>query len=389
MQTIVTTEGEAKIEVPDPSLFRTKSGDYAPSLTEVFYNPVMEFCRDISVSAAQVIADKLKDVMACDPLAGVGVRAIRYSKEVRGVSRVLANDRSPKAYELMKRNISMNGVSDKVEPLSLDANVLLRQNKGRFQLLDIDPYGSPAPFLDAACSALARRGMLALTATDTGPLSGTHPRACLRRYGSKPLKTEYCHELGIRILIAFAQRVAGKYEVGLSPLLAHATMHYFRIYLEARGGPARADEMLAGQGYLSHCFACGDRILTTGPVPHPPEKCDCGGGFSHAGPLWLGSLMDRGFLEQVTSDLNARNFKSGYKELMLLNRCHEESQGPPTFYDLNELSRLAGVQSPKISEAVSALRDAGYFASRTHFSDNGVRTDASNGAVKEILRQMT
>ncbi|MDI6884591.1 MAG: tRNA (guanine(10)-N(2))-dimethyltransferase [Hadesarchaea archaeon] len=383
MQTRIVVEGRTKLKVPEPEHFRTLAGDYAPSLARVFYNPYMEFCRDISVSAVQVVVQELGELRACDPLAGVGVRGIRYAKEVKGVLRSIVNDRSPEAFELIKHNIELNRVAGLAEARNSDANALLWENRGRFNFMDLDPFGSPAPFMDAACAALARRGMLAITATDTAPLSGTHARACLRRYGAKPLKTEYCHELGLRILVGFAQRVAGKHEIALEPALAHATQHYFRVYMRARRGAKGADEVLKKQGYVSHCNGCGRRVLSPGLVAELPGICECGGRFSHAGPLWLGALIDRTFAQRVAGDLVRRNFRLRYQELSLLNRCIEEAGGPATFYDLNEIARRAGVSPPKIGALIAELREMGHFASRTHFSNTGFRTNAS---LEELLR---
>ena len=386
VQTIFLTEGKTKIEVPNPETFRTKAGDYAPSLTSVFYNPDMEFCRDISVSVAQSVSKILENIWVCDPLAGVGIRGIRYAKEVKGVLGVLVNDRSKDAFELMKKNIEMNEVGNLVEARSTDANIILFQNSGRFNFVDLDPFGSPAPFMDAACGALSKRGMLAMTATDTAPLSGTHARACLRRYWAKPLKTEYCHELGIRILIAFAQRIGGMHEVSLSPVLAHATRHYFRVYLMAIRGAQRADEVLKNIGFVSHCNFCMRRVFTRGTAVELPSNCECGGRFSHSGPLWLGELIDKQFTREVMDDLSMRNFKLKHQEILLLSRCIEEADGPPTFYDLNELSSCSGISPPKISELITAIRARGYFVSRTHFSNTGFRTDAPIEEIKEILK---
>ena len=379
-------EGRTELEVPELERFRTKAGDYAPSLTSIFYNPHMELCRDISVAAAQVMAEELGGMRACDPLAGVGARGVRYAKEVKGILGVVINDRSREASELARRNVELNGLASLVEVRNEDANVLLWGNRGRFSFVDLDPFGSPAPFVDAACAALARRGMLAITATDTAPLSGTHAKACLRRYGARPLKTEYCHELGIRILIGFVQRVAGKHELALTPVLAHATRHYFRVYLRARRGPSAADELLAQQGYVSHCSACGRRRFTLGMAFGLPSSCECGSESVHAGPLWLGQIMDREFIHGVAGDLVKRNFKFGQQELLLLARCAEEADGPPTFYDVHELARHAGASPPKIIELIAKLRGRGYFASRTHFSGTGFRTNASVDEIPKIFK---
>ncbi len=386
METTVVVEGQAKIEVPEPKSFQTVAGDYAPSLAPVFYNPRMKFSRDISVSALQVLANEHRGLVVCDPLAGVGVRGIRYAKEVTGVSRVVINDRSHTAFELIRRNVDLNDISSLVELKNRDANVLLRESAGEFHFVDLDPFGSPAKFVDSACVALKPRGMLAVTATDTAPLSGVHVRACIRKYGARPLKTEYHHEIGIRILVGFCQRVAGKHELALIPVLAHATLHYFRIYLRAQKGAQRADEVLKQQGYVSHCHVCGRRIFTHGMTPELPSICECGGRLSHAGPLWLGEIMDTTFLSKVTADLMKRNFRLKAEEIALLNRCTEEAGGPPMFYDVHELARRVKTQPPKIAELISKLQKLGHFASRTHFSDTGFRTDADMEEITRIFR---
>lgn len=376
MVTQVITEGATKLEVPELERFRTPAGDYAPSLTKVFYNPLMELSRDISVSVLQILADEFGNLRVCDPLAGVGARGLRYAKEVRGVTKVVVNDRSQGAAELIRRNVELNGLSSSVEVLDEDANVLLWGYGPKFQVVDIDPFGSPAPFVDAACAALARDSMLMLTATDTAPLSGARPNACIRRYGAKPLRTEHCHELGIRILIGFCQRVAGRHELALAPVLAHVTRHYFRVYLRAQRGARRADKVLAQQGYISHCSSCGRRVTSSGIAAELLSTCECGGKLSHAGPLWLGSLVDKGFVQRVMSDLVRRNFKLSQRAFSLLSRCVDEADGPPTFYDVHEVAGRMKVSPPKLAEIIARLRKRGYFASRTHFSGVGLRTDA-------------
>jgi len=384
--TQLITEGKVKLEVPNLSQFKTPAGDYAPSLTPVFYNPRMEPCRDISVSIVQTLANELEDLRVCDPFAGVGVRGVRYAKEVKGISKVLANDYSGEAFELIKRNAELNDLGSLIEVWNEDANALLWRNHDRLDFVDLDPFGSPAPFIDAACAALARRGMLAMTATDTAPLSGTHAAACLRRYSAKPIKTEYCHESGVRILIGFSQRVAGKHDLALVPVLAHSTQHYFRVYLRSRKGAQRADEVLKQLGYVSHCSACGRRVLTYGMVPKLPSACECGSRLVHAGPLWLGKLMDQTFVNKVTGDLAVRNFKLEKQELALLYQCAEEAEGPPMFYDVHEIARHTRVSPPRIAELMTKFRERGYFASRTHFSGTGFRTDAPMDEIIKIFK---
>ena len=51
-----------------------------------------------------------------------------------------------------------------------------------FDYIEIDPFGSPTDFLESSIVRLSRRGILAVTATDTAPLCGTYPNTCKRKY---------------------------------------------------------------------------------------------------------------------------------------------------------------------------------------------------------------
>ena len=54
--------------------------------------------------------------------------------------------------------------------------------------IDIDPFGSPNPFLDSAI-ANKKYVYLAITSTDTSGLAGSYKNACLRKYWALPLHT--------------------------------------------------------------------------------------------------------------------------------------------------------------------------------------------------------
>jgi len=370
------TEGKVKLEVPELEKFRAPTGDYVPSKAEVFYNPHAELVRDIGVAVAQAVAKMVGRLKVCDPLAGSGVRGLRYACEVDGVDCVVLADISPKAIEIIKKNAELNKPPVQIQIVRSDANALLHQMRGRFNFVDLDPFGSPAPFVEAACSALVRGGILALTATDTAALCGSAPSACLRKYGALSLRTEYCHELGARILIGFVQRTAAKHDLAFLPLLAHIARHQMRIYLVGRRKSGEAAEILRGQGFVSHCFSCGRRYLTRGIAAGLPAKCSCGGDLAHAGPLWPGKIFDREFVLEVAEEIFRRDFRLRAQELRLLSLCAEEADGPPTFFDLNEMASILRRSPPKLSRIRKAAESAGYFFSRTHFSPTGFRTDA-------------
>lgn len=53
------------------------------------------------------------------------------------------------------------------------------QNPDGYEVVDLDPYGSPSQFLDSAVQAVADGGLLCVTATDMAG-AGTHGCALLR-----------------------------------------------------------------------------------------------------------------------------------------------------------------------------------------------------------------
>ena len=65
----------------------------------------------------------------------------------------------PASHKLMKDNFELNQLdTNKYEQTLQDANVLLREahkTHGGFDIIDLDPYGSVVPFLDAAVSAIS------------------------------------------------------------------------------------------------------------------------------------------------------------------------------------------------------------------------------------------
>ncbi|KXA92983.1 hypothetical protein AKJ66_03070 [candidate division MSBL1 archaeon SCGC-AAA259E22] len=384
METQIVEEGKIKLEVPRLEDYRTSPKEYVPSQTPVFFNPVMEISRDLSVSSLQVLSEEIENLRICDALAGVGARGLRYLAEVDGVGKLLINDWNSEAADFIRRNIENNDLSG-VEVRNEDANTLLHNYRPRFHVIDIDPFGTPIPFLDSSFSAISRRGIFLVTATDTGPLCGAYQNACLRKYGSWPLRTPYSRELGLRILIGSVQRRAAVYDLALSPVLSHATQHFFRAHFQVAQGAKKADRVVKKQGYFSHCFDCGRRSVKGGLSPTLPERCECGRTLEHAGPLWTDKLADEDHLQKVVEDLSARDFKLMNKERKLLNLCIAEVDGPPGFYDLHELSSRANVSPPKIETFIRQLRENEYFASRTHFSDTGIRTDASMDFLIDLI----
>ena len=210
----IIKEGKVQILVPKLEAYGVTPSDYAPSRAPVFYNPVMEFNRDLTVLAFQAYQRMItKEVAICEPFTSQGIRGVRFASEIVGVKSVLIGDINQRAFELAKYNVKLNGLEKIISVQHEDANCVLSCNSSpskRFDIIDIDPFGTPAPFLSSAVGALRNHGLLAATATDLAPLCGVHSKACIRKYGGKPMRTEYCHELAIRLLAGCTASSAAK-----------------------------------------------------------------------------------------------------------------------------------------------------------------------------------
>ena len=374
-------EGLTKIEFPE---FEKVS-----SATPVFYNPHMEMNRDLSILAIQVFQKQEdREINICDLFGGSGIRGVRYKNEIDGVGEVAINDISETANHYERHNIELNGLSD-VEVYQHDASMFLRMKRGEFNVIDIDPFGTPSPFLDSAGYCARRNSLLCVTATDTSALCGTYEEPCIRKYNSKPYKSEYCHENGIRILAGFVALTLSKYAKYIEVKMSHSTEHYMRLYLEIKKGSKRTDESLKNLGYISHCKHCLHRQTSNGLASPIDDVCPvCGEKLIHAGPLWLGSIQDKEFIQKMIDEAENKKINTEKEALKLLNKCLVEADAPVSFYDVHSICKSLKVSAPKFDLILDELEKNGFKAIRTHFNPIGIKSDAGIENIKKILEKL-
>lgn len=386
-------EGKAKVTVPRLELSLAESLEHVPSKAPVFYNPRMELNRDLTVLALQVYQRIVnREITACEPLTGCGVRGIRFAKEVKGLEKVMINDINPEAAKLAQYNIEKNRTSRRVKVFNEDANFFLSQfaaPRKRFDYIDLDPFGSPVIYLDSAIRALRNGGMLALTATDMAPLCGVHPKACVRKYGGKPLRTEYCHELALRLLIGCAVMTAAKHDVGLQAVFSYGAHNYVRTYVLLRHGAKEADKSAEEMGYVQHCFGCFHRHFTHGITSYLDKACpECGSKLNSAGLLWLGQLWNKQFCDKLRKEAKRGDLRLKQQILRLLFLTSGESDAPKTYFVVDKLCDKWGLTIPSFFKVVDELRKRGYEAVSTHFSPKALRTNAPASIMREVLEKL-
>lgn len=364
------TEGKAVI-------LASKSKKISRALP-VFYNPVMKLNRDISILLLNSIYQK--DLQIADILAGTGIRSIRFLKELKKskIKDIIINDYSKNTYNNIKKNLKINKLTNdpKVITSNIDANLLMLNSTG-FDYIDIDPFGSPVPFLENAVVRLARNGILAVTATDTAALAGTSPNACRRRYSSKPLRNEFMHETGIRILIKKVQEVGAQNEKALTPIFSYAKEHYYRVFFRCKKGRKKADAILSKHGFVLYCRECLNREVSINIFNN--TKCkNCASHYDYAGPLWLGELWDSSIVKEMLDScsidlIEAHNLLSTIKEEMTI-----KSIG---FVNIHKLCKKYKLTIPTKDALFNKIKKA----AQTHFSPLSIKTVLP---LKELVKKI-
>ena len=322
---------------------------------EVFYNPVMKLNRDVSVLLLNSVPDKNMQIAL--PLAGSGIRGIRFLKELKKnkIKNISFNDYSSLAH--IKKNLELNKLAKdkRIKLFDKDANLFMLESFG-FDYIDIDPFGTPNPFLDNSLVRLSRGGILAVTATDTSALSGSHPTACLRKYWAKPMRNELMHEVGIRILIRKVQLIGAQNDKALTPIFSFSKDHYFRLFFRCEKGKQKLEKLFKEHKYL---------LYNPKTIEREISKYNYKKKYNYAGPMWTGQLWDKKLVEKMYKNIDKEN-----KELFeLISIIKEESKvNCVGFYDLHKLSQIKKTPIPK-TEGILKKDMA-----RTHFLGWGIKS---------------
>lgn len=387
---------KSKIRTINEGLCQIQFPEYEKVSSEapVFYNPKMELNRDISILVIQRFQKDLNsEINIGDVFGGSGIRGIRYKKEIDNVGSVAVNDISPLAGEFTKENAIKNSISIEENNFEIhqdEANNFLRKNRGRFDVVDIDPFGTPSFFIDSVAASIKRNSLLCVTATDTSALCGTYKAPCIRKYNAKPYKSEYCHENGIRILAGFIALTFAKYKKYIEIKLSHSTEHYMRIYMIIKKGSKATDESLKNMGYISHCKNCLYRESKSGLAGSLNDTCPiCGEKLIHAGPLWLGKIQDKDFISQTIELIPEKKLNTSSEIETLLKKCENEADASPSSYDIHEISRTLKISAPKIDKVMEHLESLGYYALRTHFTPTAIKTDAPLEKIRDAVNDLS
>lgn len=504
------TEGRATILVPQGA----KVGEDRGEVQQVFYNPIQQYNRDLSVLAIKAYGEEAlekrknrkqnKDAKhgkkrkrgdedgaaveeaakpeqskqpdkpeqqadsetaqqdqnadqatkpsfkILDALSASGLRALRYARELPFVTSITANDLSASAAKSIKQNVKHNDVEDIVSVTNGDALAVMYRTiadslangesqkswkkSSKFDVIDLDPYGTAAPFLDAAVQAVRDDGgLLCITCTDSAVWAGhAYCEKSFSLYGGTPIHGMHSHEAGLRLIINAVATSAARYGLYIEPQLSLSIDFYTKVFIRITRSP-QAVKFLGSKTMMVHSCDSGcsawetQYLMRAKAVPNKKGNgafykfgmslgaadrlCKhCGTKMHINGPMYGGPIHSREFIERLLKQIPEAD-KQIYGTLprlegMLQNALEELIPGPeetapverrdkeyakidhyPFFVIPGKLASTVSCATPGDDIFRGALKHLGYVAGRSHCRPGSIKTDAPWSTIWWIMAE--
>ncbi|KZZ99569.1 N2,N2-dimethylguanosine tRNA methyltransferase [Moelleriella libera RCEF 2490] len=386
-----------------------------------------------------------------DALSASGLRALRYSLEIPFVTSVTANDLSASATQSIKQNAEYNQVGEKLTVSNDDALAVMyraiaaglskrdkhgypsRSNK--FDVIDLDPYGTAAPFFDAAVQAVRDDGgLLVVTCTDSAVWAGhSYCEKSFALYGGVPIKGMHSHEAALRLILNAIAQSGARHGLAIEPMLSLSIDFYTKVFVRVTRSPS-AVKFLGAKTMLVYSCDSGCGSWETQPLlrsrPSPNKKgngsfykhgmaqgpsvdqhCQHCGFIMHvSGPMYAGRIHSQDFIQRLLDEVPKVSPET-YGTLprlegMLRTAQEEYIPGPdlPTDVALKDAEAAVVDHTPfyfvpgKVASILScvtptdhmfrgALRHLGYRVARSHCRPGSIKTDAPWSTIWWILTE--
>ncbi|MFB5623688.1 MAG: tRNA (guanine-N1)-methyltransferase [Nitrosopumilus sp.] len=364
-------EGKTKLLVPKKSIT-----DKVPPMKPAFFNPKAKLNRDFSIIAYSAFLKKFHGPrIFLEGLSGIGARGLRVANEL-DVEKVIINDLNPSALKMAEYSAKLNDIKNiefsEKEVCRFFSNYSKKGERG--SIVDMDPFGSPAAYFDCGIRATMHGGILSTAATDLQVLNGLFQSACKRKYGGVPVRAKYGNEIAIRLILGSLRTVAARLGVEIIPMFVESEMHYYRTYVKVLNRPDQKENL----GYILHCKKCGNIKIAL----EQEQECQlCKSKISIAGPLWIGKIFDKEFVQYMLDENSVLETDKNCEKILF--KCMEEAEMPGTYFTIDEIASLMKSSPPKLEKVVSSLKENGFVSSITAFNPTGFRTNAD---INEIIK---
>lgn len=427
---LVNLEGSTLMRLTDQVLDNSL-GPAAKDFEKVFYNSAMAGSRTRSVILMKHIIESgylgNSEIYAIDGLAASGLRARRWLNE-------LPSDYAERLRvticDLNANSLEWAMMNHKQFPPEHGQGVLTaRQGDLRTAVLDqgwhwvdVDPFGSPMPFLDTAIQSLARRAILEVSATDTAALTGSSRTALLRRYGARVKTDGLAHDSGMRVLLACIARNAARHDRCIQPIMSIWDSHHLRVSMKVIKSVEISNKLEENLGWRisepnkEEFQASIDAKLTPpSSMESLPMHCFLPLSYSVSrtdkrvsGPLWVGPIGDSEVMSSFTEEQAIsmctikfekdnllswveRDFELQKRKVLRSIRYIEQEAEVADCGNLILTDDLASWLNqgspPSPNKMIELIKEKGFKAARSHYSKPSFRTDAPWDIIVECLNK--
>ena len=344
-----------------------------------FFNPESRPSRDLGVLLARTLA-QTRPPRVLDLMAGCGLRSLRYGLEA-GVRCLWANDADPLRLPVLKANLAVLEDRCLLRQTGHSAHWLLADcllRGERFDLVDLDAFGSPHALVPLALEAVALDGLLYLASTDGRGPTGHDRQAAVRRLGASARAHPASWEQALRLQIGVLARCAWSQGRGLEPVLSFSEGRTFRTAVRLRRHPKPDEE--SELGLLAICHGCGDQQVQTLLHLRRWATCSCSSTgespLSVSGPLWIGPLQHLPTLEAMAVEGAAVPTTLSKEGGVLLSRLRGDRGWPARSWPHALVARQLGSPPPPLRVLVERLRQEGFGAATSGVMPGQLRSDA-------------
>ncbi|MGD1857105.1 MAG: tRNA (guanine-N1)-methyltransferase [Leptolyngbyaceae cyanobacterium] len=351
------------------------------AIANAFYRSSSQIGRDLAVLAAALYRQQHGRLRVIDAMTGCGVRSLRYHLEAKA-DWVWANEGNPELQPVLSDNLRQGMAPETYRITHQDANQLFfscAQQQDYYDLIDIDSFGSPTPFVSTALWAIKFGGLLYLTSTDGRTTGGHAVDKSIQIYGACARSHPAVHEQGLRLLIGCAAQRAAERGMHIEPVFSifNGTIH--RAMVRVLPGP-----QLVHYGFLAYCHGCG-QFRSADWRQLGQLTCEsCGKAPAVSGPMWLGPLHDKDYVRQMAA--LASQWPPQVQRLLTV--MADEATMPPYYYPLADVGRQGQTDIPPRDRLIETLSQRGYRATRTHLDPQAIKTDASLAVCIDVARSL-
>jgi tRNA (guanine26-N2/guanine27-N2)-dimethyltransferase len=225
-------------------------------------------------------------------------------------------------------------------------------------------------------------------------LFGIKKEACIRKYLTSGIRTEFIKEMGTRIFMYYLAKIAHLHELYIHPVLSISANHFIRVFFLVKKGILGVNGNIREFGSYTYCKKCMHRSAQKFDYKKSKmisDRCpNCDGKLIQSGLLWLGNLHDSEYFNDIESQLSdpiIQSFPSFNQLKKFVELAKDEDFFPPYFYSIPKIADFMDCIYPSPIKIQERLKEKGYKSTRTHFDPQALKTHASVEVIKEILKE--